>query len=1019
MNIEKPLAAAIKKPVATVLVYGVLLVLGLYALVRIPVEVLPRFDYPEIAIIVHYPGATTEDLENQVCRPLEGSLLVLPALSSLRSVMGQNTLEIDARFRGGSSAQMDLQATYSAIDRSRALLPPSVHPRAEIMGAAIDEVADYALEIPAGVRPMVAQRAVLTRVALAVRAVSGIRRVEVFGSGTESLWIQPNPMALRHYGVSLARLASAVRKQVLLGPAGYLRLGHQDVLIQARDLPARVDELASVTVPAPAGPVPLHALAKISFAARPIRYGEDLDGRRTIAMLVFKHGDASTLPVTAAVARTVRSLAGELPAGTHWIRIYSQGHLVRLIGHDLGRNLVMGGILAILVLFWLLGMHRGVWILAASIPMSLLLGIAGLYFTGQSLNLLTLGALSVAVGLLADDGIIVLESIYHRWELGFEGREGIRRGLLDIASPDVTGTMTTVSVFLPFLFVGGLAALFLVPFALAMGLSLLASLVISLTLIPLLLALAGPPRRGSRAAGAGVVGWLERRNERLLGLTLSHPRWSLATAVVLLFVSAGVLVFVPFDFLPLPNEGVLLDSFTLPPGTALKETRGAVSRLTAKLRADHDVAHTLTRIGSAGGTSYTEPDYAGEIQVRLKPGVDVKSLDRLAARLVRESAMDGVQQSVDTPTIERLGESLSGLPQPFAVTVYGNRISTLRRLSDEVTARLRTVPDLTDLFNNDAYPVTQLRIVPRPAAMALYGMAPASLYYQVLPAVGGEVLARVPQGAYHTDIYLRLPRAPDLGIRGLSKLLLKTASGWTPLGRLANLEMVSGPNEIRHIDGARALQIMATPTGPLGSTVSAARRALRGLHLPPGYRIAFGGLIARLEKEALGLLLGAVGALVLMTGILLLQFDGLLLPGILLLEMPLAFTGGALALGLSGVGLNATGVVGLLTLVGISLNHDIVLLHAARRNEADGMIREDAVRAAVSVRFRPILLTTLTAALGMLPTALGWGLGAEPEQGLALVILGGVIWSSVLSTNLIPALYLHWARPPKAGRDET
>ena len=309
--------------------------------------------------------------------------------------------------------------------------------------------------------------------------------------------------------------------------------------------------------------------------------------------------------------------------------------------------------------------------------------------------------------------------------------------------------------------------------------------------------------------------------------------------------------------------------------------------------------------------------------------------------------MDGVQQSVDTPTIERLGESLSGLPQPFAVTVYGNRISTLRRLSDEVTARLRTVPDLTDHFNNDAYPVTQLRIVPRPAAMALYGMAPASLYDQVLPAVGGEVLARVPQGAYHTDIYLRLPRAPDLGIRGLSKLLLKTASGWTPLGRLANLEMVSGPNEIRHIDGARALQIMATPTGPLGSTVSAARRALRGLHLPPGYRIAFGGLIARLEKEALGLRPGAVGALVLMTGRLLLQFDGLLLPGILLLEIS-AFTGGALALGLSGVGLNATGVVGLLTLVGISLNHDIVLLHAARRNEADGMIREDAVRGAGS-----------------------------------------------------------------------
>ncbi len=692
MNIEKPLAAAIKKPVATVLVYGVLLVLGLYALVRIPVEVLPRFDYPEIAIIVHYPGATTEDLENQVCRPLEGSLLVLPALSSLRSVMGQNTLEIDARFRGGSSAQMDLQATYSAIDRSRALLPPSVHPRAEIMGAAIDEVADYALEIPAGVRPMVAQRAVLTRVALAVRAVSGIRRVEVFGSGTESLWIQPNPMALRHYGVSWPDSRRPFGNRFCSGRRATSGSGTRTS--SSRPAICLRGSTNSPRSPSPLPRVPFHCTPWRRYPSPPGPSVTGGSGRQADHRHARVQARQRVHPACqAAVARTVRSLAGELPAGTHWIRIYSQGHLVRLIGHDLGRNLVMGGILAILVLFWLLGMHRGVWILARASPCPSCRESRGSYFTGQSLNLLTLGALSVAVGLLADDGIIVLESIYHRWELGFEGREGIRRGLLDIASPDVTGTMTTVSVFLPFLFVGGLAALFLVPFALAMGLSLLASLVISLTLIPLLLALAGPPRRGSRAAGAGVVGWLERRNERLLGLTLSHPRWSLATAVVLLFVSAGVLVFVPFDFLPLPNEGVLLDSFTLPPGTALKETRGAVSRLTAKLRADHDVAHTLTRIGSAGGTSYTEPDYAGEIQVRLKPGVDVKSLDRLAARLVRESEWMGCSRAWIRPQSSVLARACPGCPSPSPSPSTG--IASARSGACRTRSRRASGPCLT------------------------------------------------------------------------------------------------------------------------------------------------------------------------------------------------------------------------------------------------------------------------------------------------------------------------------------
>jgi cobalt-zinc-cadmium resistance protein CzcA len=296
-------------------------------------------------------------------------------------------------------------------------------------------------------------------------------------------------------------------------------------------------------------------------------------------------------------------------------------------------------------------------------------------------------------------------------------------------------------------------------------------------------------------------------------------------------------------------------------------------------------------------------------------------------------------------------------------------------------------------------------------ALAAYGLTPTDLYAQLRPLLSGEIIAEVPEGNVPLALYVRLADAPEQSLQTLSRLPIRTR-GWTPLGTLATLKLVPTPNQIRHIDGARALEILATPTGPLGHTIAAARRALAGLHLPSGYRIGFGGLFGQLEAAALGLGIAALAAFLLMLGILTLQFDGLLVPGLLLLQIPLAFTGGAAVLVLSGVGLNATGLVAFLTLVGICLNHGIVLLHYARRNEAAGAPPEDAVRQAIRVRFRPIFLTTITAILGMLPTALGWGQGAAPEQGLAIVIGGGILWSALLSTNLIPALYVHWRKRP-------
>jgi multidrug efflux pump subunit AcrB len=1000
----------LQRPVLWILILGAVLLYAAIAFVNTPVEVLPQFNYPQASVTAHLPGTTATELEHLVVYPLESQILTLTNLRSVRSVMGNGTVEIHVRFREGSSAQVDLQAVNGAIDRARAELPTQAHPVAQIMGNAINEVADYTARIPIGVAPALVQRAAQTDIAPALRAIPGVQFVQVYGAGGEALWIQPDLDAMRRYGVSVEEIVRAVKSQVLLEPAGYLTLGHNDMLIEARSLPVTIEALERIHVATRSGPIPLQALARIVRSAEPTHNAVALDGRPSVALTIIKQPGASTQAVAKAVQATLDETLSQLPAGVRWVQTYDQGHVVGLVGADLGRNLLIGAALAVLVLFWVLGAGRGIVVLALSIPLSLALGVAALHTFGQDLNLMTFGALSVAVGLLADDAIIVLESIYHRWESGDGHWQGVRSGVKSIVVPDVTGTFTNLAIYVPLLFVGGLVGLFFIPFSLAMILALLASLLVSLTLIPLGLGFINARPSAGTNSGQRLLHWLQRWNERLFNWVARAPRISLAITFVVLLVSLAGLALVPINFLPLPNEGALLESFSLAPGASLLDTRAVARRISDRLLRDPAVAHVYARIGSASSTAYNEPAYAGEIQVALKPGVSVNALDAIGERIRRESQIPGVQLAVDTPTIERVGESLSGLPQPFVIHVFGARVAELRQIAQDIAARLRGIPALSNVFNNDGYPVTQLQLEPRTQALAVQGLTAAALYAQVEPLVDGQVISRVPEGNVPLDLYIRLADAPQRSLAELSAVPIRTTGGWTPLGQLASLKLVETPNQIRHIAGARALDILATPTGPLGSTEAAARRALESLHLPPGYRISFGGLAVELEQAALGLLLATLAAFAIMVGILLLQFDGLLIPGILLLEIPLALTGGTVALVLSGVGLNATGMVGFLTLVGIGLRQSIVLLDRARGNENAGLPVDEAVREAIQVRFRPIVLTAVTAVLGMLPTALGLGEGAAPEQGLAVVILGGLVWSALLSTNLIPALYVHWRR---------
>ncbi len=392
-EIQNTVRRLLLQPLLWALIYGALIAYGAYALWKIPVEVLPRFNFPQISVITHQAGATTSELETQITWPLEGEILALPNLVGVRSTMGNGTVETDVRFEEGTGAQSDLQAVNGAIDRARGGIPASAHPYAEIMGNAINEVADYSARIPVDVPSAQVERAVLANVVPALRALSGVQRVEVYGAGEEALWVQPNLTAMVRFQVSITAITQALQQEVLLKPDGYLTQGHQDVFIEMRNLPVSIAELEQIPVTSANGPIPLGDLARIVRAPVPTLNAVLLDGHPSIALIVFKQPSSSTVPVTRAVQTTLTQTSNQLPGGVHWVSIYDQGHLVHVVGADLARNLLIGGLLAIAVMLWVLGAGRGIWVLALSIPLSLLLGVAGLYATGQSLNLMTLGAL--------------------------------------------------------------------------------------------------------------------------------------------------------------------------------------------------------------------------------------------------------------------------------------------------------------------------------------------------------------------------------------------------------------------------------------------------------------------------------------------------------------------------------------------------------------------------------------------------------------------------------------------------
>ncbi len=1007
------LEGILRNPVAVLL--GMLLIAlgGLASLPGLPVDLFPALDYPLINVVSHYPAGTAEDVEQLLTRPIESAMLGLTHLRRVRSTSAPGFSQVTVEFTAGVDVLQARQLVDGAL--AAVTLPGATRAQLENIGSSLAMLSTYTLS---GGDPVALRGWAEYRLAPRLAALPGVARVQVMGGGEAAWRIDVDPLSLKRHHLSLQALAAAVRGANVLDTGGYLEQHGRDLLVRTDGRLLNLDDLRQVTVghAKDGRPLQLAEVAHVYAGAKPQRYVVSRDRLPAVAFTVQKQPGASTLAVSAAVDAALADT--RLPPAARLHKFYDQAEIIGLAYRNMRNNLFLGALLAVAAVFFILGRNRASLVIAISLPLTVLGTFWVMVSLNLGLNLMTLGALTVAIGMLADDAIVVLENIDRHRAPGKPDWRAAIDGTREILGADVAGTLTVLAAFAPLVIVGGLAGRLTHAFGMTFSVLLLFSLLLSLTLIPLAAAHWMRPLSGTAAlgntAGARLVSAFERLNLRVLDALLHHRIKTVALTLLMLVLSLLLLVFNPARLLPLLDEDSLLLSYQLAPGTSLAESDRVGSDLERRLLALPEVASVYRRTGSPAASFYIERPEEGELVLRLDRR---HAPDALVARARVERLLartPGVVGRVNEPTSEKLDESLSGLPALFGITLYGKDLRQLYAAAARVEAAARQVPGLSGVVNNTKIQVDQLRVRVDPSALARFDVSSAQVAQTVRIAMQGETLTQALIDQQPMDIFLRYSLAWRDSIDELRRIQVSDRQGeLVPLERLAHIEALSSYPSIEHQRGQRTLTLTAAIDGnPLG-VIRRLDRALAELKLPADIQWSYTGEYGELLHTGAQMLWVVLAAALLVYGIIAVQLGNWLDPAVVLVKLPLDFTGAAVALFVTRQHLDLTVAIGFITLIGVATNNGVMLLSFIRHFREQGLDAFAAVREAVRVRSRPMLLTHLTTLLALVPAALGLGSGPQLLQPLGIMLFGGLTVGTVLTLNLLPVIYLlteRWRR---------
>ncbi len=1021
-----------------VLALALLLVLyGSFTASQMPVDVFPDLNKPTVTLMTEAGGMAPEEVEQLVTLPIETSLNGMPGVTRVRSVSGIGLSVINVEFDWGSDIYLNRQQVNERLGLVREQLPAGITPQLGPISSIMGEVLLIALPAdPAKLSPMQAREYADWVMRPRLLTVPGVAQVIPIGGEVRQYRVEVKPEQLRALGIQREQVAAALQAFGTNTSGGFLPSQGREYLVRQLGHTSRIEDLQRVVVGSHnSQPILLMQVADVRIAAATKRGDASYQGKPAVILSVQKQPGADSVRVTQDVEQALKDLARSRPTGVAEPRfLFKQADFITHSVNNVEEALRDGAVLVAIVLFMFLLNVRTTLISLSAIPLSLLVTALVFHFMGLSINTMTLGGLAIAIGELVDDAVVGVENVLRRLQLNRQAAEPrpvaevIAQATLEVRSAIVYATLIIVLVFVPLFALPGIEGRFFSPLGVAYIVSILASMLVSLTVTPVLAYYLLPKlveKAGKGTHDTPLVRQLKRINTRVLHWAFAHGRTLLALSALAAITAVASLAWMPRAFLPPFNEGTLTISLLLNPGTSLAES-DQVGALAEQLIASvPEVVQVGRRTGRAEQDEHAEGVHSSEIEADLKPSE--RSREQIMADLRARLAALPAAVSIGQPISHRLDHLLSGVRAQIALKVYGDDLDTLRGLAADLQARLQAVPGLTDLQTEKQVLIPQLKIRIDYDAASRLGVAPGPLLRALQELIEGERIGQITQGARRFDLVMRLPDAGREASR-LDQLLIETPTGHVPLSQLASVEEGDGPNQISRENARRRIVVSANTNGrDLSAVVADIRAVLAAQHLPEGYSTALEGQFQAQEQASQRMRWLSLISLSLIFMVLYSRYRSAVLAGIIMANIPLALVGSVIALWWSGQPLSVAALVGFITLTGVATRNGILKVsHYINlcRDEGETFGQALIVRGSLE-RLTPVWMTALVAAFALLPLLMSASApGKEILHPVAVVIFGGLISATLLDTVLTPVMFWLWGRRPlerllEARQDET
>ncbi|MDB5772553.1 MAG: CzcA family heavy metal efflux pump [Burkholderia sp.] len=1007
--------AGLKNRLFVLALAAVLMIYGALTLVRMPVDVFPDLNRPTVTLMTEAGGMAPEEVEQIITFPLETTMNGMPGVTAVRSVSSVGLSFLYIQFDWGMDIYRARQMVSERLNLVREQMPPGITPSMGPISSVMGEIMLIAIPIdPQKITPMATREYADFVLRPRLLTIPGVAQVIPIGGEVRQYQVQPDTTRMATLGITLEQVETALRGFSANTSGGFLELNAREYLIRNIGRTSRLEDLQRLPVTARNGQsILLKQVAEVTFAPAIKRGDAGFNGKPAVILGVQKQPDADTVKLTRQIEDALAETKKSLPPGMEAPQVtFRQANFIESSIGNLQNKLITAAVLVAIILYLFLGNFRTTLISLTAIPVSILITALVFKYFGLSINTMTLGGLAIAIGELVDDAVVGVENVLRRLKLqrGHAARinpiELIVNATLEVRSAIVVATTIIVLVFVPLFLLPGMEGRLFVPLGIAYIVSILASMLVSVTLTPVMAYYLLPGMKQLEHGDPALVRWLKERYSRGLQWALSHARGLLIAAGVAVTLAAASIPFFPTTFLPPFNEGSVLIGLRLNPGTTLAETVRLASQAEVLVKQVPEVQYVGRRSGRAELDEHAEGVHVSELDLSLKPSD--RSTDEIYADIREALSTLPAAISIGQPISHRIDHMLSGVRAQIAIKIFGDNLDTLRGQAEALRAALARVPGVADLEVEKQVLTPEIKVRVDFDRAEQYGVAPSVLTAQLQTLIDGERITQVIEGNRRFNLVLRLPDEAR-SIEGLRQLLIETPNGRVPLAKLATIEESDGPNQISRDDGRRRIVLSANAQErPLSEIVEDIREVIADTKMPEGYFVTMDGQFQAQEQASrliavLSLISGAMVFLVLYS-----RYRSTRLSLMIMANIPLALVGSVIGLWLSGQPLSIAALIGFITLAGISTRNGILKVsHYINlcAFEGESFNQKMIVRGSLE-RLTPVLMTALVAAFALAPLLFEAEMpGTEILHPVAVVIFSGLVSSTILDTFLTPAMF--------------